>query len=68
MGSSSEEESGEESGEEGSEDEEGAEQRAGQEGDMQIIDETQTNLLSLRRTIYLTIMSRLEIQIIKEND
>lgn len=42
------------------EDNEGAGQGAGQveNGDLKIIDETQTNLLELRRTIYLTIMSR----------
>ena len=48
-GSSAEEE-GESDNEDESEEEDG--------GEMKIIDETQTNMLELRRTIYLTIMSR----------
>ena len=39
-------------------DEEEEEEGEGEEGEMKIIDETQTDLLGLRRTIYLTIMSR----------
>ena len=39
-------------------DDEGEEGGEGEDGGMMIQDETQTNLLSLRRTIYLTIMSR----------
>lgn len=59
LGSSSDEDD-DESGEidDSEDDDEGAGQVEGQEGEMKIIDETQTNLLSLRRTIYLTIMSR----------
>ena len=51
---STDEEEGESGGEEESEEEEG------EGGEMKIIDETQTDLLELRRTIYmyLTIMSR----------
>ena len=57
LGSSSSEE--ESDGEEEGDSDEGAGQGAGQEGgELTIIDETQTNLLTLRRTIYLTIMSR----------
>ena len=55
---SSDEESGEIYSDEDEEDDEEVGQGEEQEGDMKIIDETQTNLLSLRRTIYLTIMSR----------
>ncbi len=57
LGSSSDSEDDEDSDEEEGDDE-GVVRGAGLEGDMKIIDETQTNLLSLRRTIYLTIMSR----------
>ncbi|PSC73785.1 pre-mRNA-splicing factor CWC22-like protein [Micractinium conductrix] len=48
--------SSEEEEEEGSEDEQQAEQR------QRIQDETQTNLVNLRRTIYLTIMSALDFE------
>ena len=53
---SSDDESGEE-GEVSDEDEEDDEEEK-EEEEMKIIDETQTNLLALRRTVYLTIMSR----------
>ena len=55
LGSSSDSEE-EDDSDEG--DDKGVEQGAGLEGDMKIIDKTQANLLSLRRTIYQTIMSR----------
>ena len=51
---SSDEEEGESDDEEESEEEE----EEGEGGEMKIIDETQTDMLELRRTIYLTIMSR----------
>ena len=50
---------GEGSSDDDDEDEEEEEEEGErEEGEMKIIDETQTDLLGLRRTIYLTIMSR----------
>ncbi len=57
LGSSSDSEEEDDSDEEEGDDI-GVVQGMGLEGDMKIIDETQTNLLSLRHTIYQTIMSR----------
>lgn len=52
-----------ESGEEDdSEDEEGEEDEEEREARMQIQDETETNLVNLRRTIYLTIMSSVDFE------
>ncbi|GAX83732.1 hypothetical protein CEUSTIGMA_g11157.t1 [Chlamydomonas eustigma] len=52
-----------EGGEDEEEDEEDAEEMAAQEQEKQIIqDETQTNLVNLRRTIYLTIMSSMDFE------
>ena len=48
----------EEEGESDGEEEIKEEEEEGEGGEMKIIDETQTDLLKLRRTIYLTIMSR----------
>ena len=47
-----------EEGESDDEEESEEEEEEGEGGEMKIIDETQTDLLELRRTIYLTIMSR----------
>ena len=48
-----------EDGEEGEDESEGSdEEEMEEDGEMKIIDETQTDLMGLRRTIYLTIMSR----------
>ena len=52
-GSSDDEEDNDDSGDNQEENEEGEE-----DGEMKIIDETQTDLMGLRRTVYLTIMSR----------
>lgn len=57
-------ESDEENGEEGEgEEEESEEENEGEtEEQMQIRDETETNLVNLRRTIYLTIMSSVDFE------
>ena len=47
-----------ESGDTDDSDEEGEGEGGEGEGEMTIVDETQTDLLGLRRTIYLTLMSR----------
>lgn len=56
---SDEEEDGEDGGEEEESDEEEEEET---EEQMQIRDETETNLVNLRRTIYLTIMSSVDFE------
>ena len=66
LGSDSEEEEGSEEegdseGEEEESDEEGEGQGAAPQG-MQISDMTETNLINLRRTIYLTIMSAMSFE------
>lgn len=64
LGSDSEEEGTEEEGEsEGEEDEESDEEGEGAAPQgMQISDMTETNLINLRRTIYLTIMSAMSFE------
>lgn len=47
---------------EGSEDEDGDESDEEEEEQMEIKDETETNLVNLRRTIYLTIMSSVDFE------
>nr|XP_006814574.1 PREDICTED: pre-mRNA-splicing factor CWC22 homolog [Saccoglossus kowalevskii] len=54
--------SGSESGEEGSSDEEDSEEEEDEEKKTEIIDQTETNLIALRRTIYLTIQSSLDFE------
>lgn len=58
--SDSGEEGDEEEGDEGEEDEEDAE--AAEKEKEQILDKTETNLVALRRTIYLTIQSSLDFE------
>ena len=50
------------SGEVGSDDDEEGEENEEENGEMKIQDETQMNTMSLRRTIYLTIMSSLSYE------
>ncbi|KAL3147436.1 hypothetical protein ABBQ38_014499 [Trebouxia sp. C0009 RCD-2024] len=49
-------------GEEGDEDESGSEEEEQEQQKMQIQDQTQTDLINLRRTIYLTIMSSAQFE------
>ena len=58
LGEGSSDEEGEASGSETDNSEEDEAEGDGEDGEMKIIDETQTDLMGLRRTIYLTIMSR----------
>jgi pre-mRNA-splicing factor CWC22 len=63
LGESSSE--GEEGGESGSDDEEGDDDESDEEGEKKptvIVDNTETNLIALRRTIYLTIQSSLDFE------
>jgi pre-mRNA-splicing factor CWC22 len=55
-------ESGEEGDEEDEEEGEGGEGEKPVEGDDSILDKTETNLVALRRTIYLTIQSSLDFE------
>ena len=59
-GSSDEEGSGDESGSDESSDDDGDEEKEEQKQD--IIDQTETNMVHLRRTIYLTIQSSLDFE------
>lgn len=65
LGDSDEDESGSGSGESGSEDEDDedeVETGINADGTVQIHDQTETNMVNLRRTIYLTIMSALDFE------